>query len=116
MSILEEVKETVMDENIRGVVTRYLKEIESLKVRGGETEVHKMCYHIAEEFIKLNELTDRYISYTIEDVAQDSTKTEYQVKVLLQESDNTGKYIYIFIDAKTMLIVDVEGLLSWYTF
>ena len=115
MSILKEVKETVMDENIRGVVTRYLKEIESLKVRGGEAEVHKMCYCIAEEFIKLNELTDRYISYTIKEVAQDSTKTEYQVKVLL-ESETTAKYIYIFINAKTMLIEDVEGLLEWYTF
>ncbi len=108
MRILEEAKEMVTNEAMRNEVYKYLQAIQDLRTRGGQTELHKTCYSIAEEFTRVNGLMDNCVSYTIGTVKEENNS--YIIDVSIRVVENEWKYIDIVIDNKTMLITTVFGM------
>ena len=108
MEMIRELKEMIKNEEMRNEVYKYLQAIQDLKTRGGQTELHKTCYSIVEEFIRVNELDNNCVSYIIGTVKEENNY--YIIDVSIRETESEWKYIDIAIDSKTMLITTVFGM------
>jgi hypothetical protein len=108
MEMIKELKEMIKNEEVRSEIYKYLQTIQDLKTRGGQTELHKTCYSIAEEFIRVNGLDNNCVSYIIGTVKEENSY--YIIDVSIRETENEWKYIDIAIDSKTMLITTVFGM------
>ena len=117
--MIEDLREMIKDEDIRKEVYKYLEAVQNLKTRGGEEEVHKVCYNLVEEFIRVNEEYDGESLFNIYkwkshiNARIKSDNTHYCITVdfeELVESSRTWKSIDVCIDKKTMLITTVLGI------
>lgn len=123
MSILEEMKEMVMSEDTRKAMRKYLQAVKDFKTRGGESEIHKLCYHLAEEFLRVN-VEERDFFFNAEEwkghinpqVQEDNTS--YCITVDFESLTNSRDWrsIDICIDKTTMLITTVFGVNDWYQY
>ena len=123
MRILEETEEMIMDENTRKVIRKYLQAVKDFKIRGEESEMHKLCYHLAEEFLRVN-VEERDFFFNAEEwkghinsqIEEDNTS--YCVTVDFESLTNSKDWrsIDICIDKTTMLITTVFGVNDWYQY
>ena len=123
MRILEETEEMIMDENTRKAIRKYLQAVKDFKIRGEESEMHKLCYHLAEEFLRVN-VEERDFFFNAEEwkghinsqIKEDNTS--YCITVDFESLTNSKDWrsIDICIDKTTMLITTVFGVDNWYQY
>lgn len=107
--MIKELKEKIKNEDTRNEIYKYLKAIQDLKVRGGQTEMHKVCCSIAEEFCRVNGFYDKE---EVQNVCIDTineTDNDYIVEIYLDcERDEIN--FEVVINKQTMLITTVFGI------
>ena len=123
MRILEETREKIISEDTRKAMREYLQAVKDFKTRGGESEIHKLCYHLAEEFLRVN-VEERDFFFNAEEwkghinpqVQEDNTS--YCITVDFESLTNSRDWrsIDICIDKTTMLITTVFGVNDWYQY
>ena len=108
--MISDLELNLRDEGTRKAIYDYLKMVKDFQLLGGESNTHRLCYHVAEDFIRVNELDVNCLDYTIGTVKEDDSKTCYIIDVSMKMSDTEWKDIDIAIDKQTMLIRTVFGM------